>query len=270
MSRSQRLVRAMAAFCLVIASQSNAQAPEQILRGILNATRQGQQAPVPSQYPPPSAGMVANPPPAQLPAGSILWPNKQAFLDATRSGTLADVYRASREEKAKLAVSVANILYTEFQVPPIPRDCRRFEDDVSTLLGNIAEANMATLSDRGPDFVNANGQSRSYAASIDNRVRELQASPGDFCDQRVMGRSVAHPYKAALVDLAREYAEATKQYVAAERDRRRAAYAQAQQAELERQQAARAAEQQRIDAEAARVRAEEQRRAQKERARVGG
>lgn len=247
-----------------------AQAPEQLLRGILNATRQGQQVPAPSQYPPPSAGMVASPPPMQLPPGSILWPNKQAFLDATRSGALADVYRASREDKAKLAASVANILYTEFQVPPISRDCRRFEDDVATLLGNVAEANTVSLSDRGPDFVNPNANSRYYSGIIDSRVRELEASTGDFCDQRVMGRPVAHPYKSALIALTREYAEATKQYVAAERDRRKAAYAQAQQAELERQQAARAAEQQRIDAEAARVRADEQRRAQKERARVGG
>lgn len=270
MSRSQRLVRAVAAFGLVIHLGAHAQAPEQLLRGILNATRQGQQAPVPSQYPPPSAGMVASPPPMQLPPGSILWPSKQAFLDATRSGVLADVYRASREEKAKLAISVANILYTEFQVPPIPRDCRRFEDDVATLLGNVAEANVASLSDRGPDFVNPNANSRYYSGIIDSRVRELEASTGDFCDQRVMGRAVTHPYKSALVALTRDYAEATKQYVVAERDRRKAVYAQAQQAEVERQQAVRAAEQQRIDAEAARVRADEQRRAQKERARVGG
>jgi len=232
----------------------------------MNAARQGQSATTPL----PSTDMVANPPPMQLPPGSILWPDKQAFLAATQSGALADVYRANREERAKLAVSVANILQTEFQVPAIPRDCRRFEDDVYTLLGNIAEANIVTLSDRGPEFVNPNSNSRSYASVIDSRVRELQASNGDYCDQRVMGRSVAHPYKAALVNLAREYAEATKQYVNSERDRRKAVYAQAQQAELDRQQAARAAEQQRIDANAARIRADEQRRALKEKSRVGG
>ena len=260
---------AIAAFSFLI-QPAKAQNPEQLLRGILNATRQGQQQSAPSQYPPPSTGMVASPPPMQLPPGSILWSNKQAFLDATRSGALADVYRATREEKAKLAASVAHILYTEFQVPPIPQDCRRFEDDVSTLLGNIAEANIVSLSDRGPDFVNPNGNGRYHSGIIDNRVSELQASSGDFCDQRAMGRSSPHPYKAALVNLAREYAEATKQYVSAERDRRKAVYAQAQQAEIERQQTVRAAEQQRIDAEAARVRAEEQRRTQKERARLGG
>jgi hypothetical protein len=268
--RLLRTVRfaAIGLFAWLSISGVYAQDPTQLLRSILNAASQGQATTAPTASP--SNDMIASTPPVQAPAGSILWANKQAFLDATRSGALIEVYGASPEEKTKLAASIANILYTEFQVPPIQKNCYRFEDDVYSLLGNVAEANMATLSDRGPEFVSTSSKIRSYGNSIDSRVRELQGSSGDYCDQRLMGRNIAHPYKAALITLTREYAEATKQYVSAERDRRKAAYLQAQQAESERQQAAKASEQQRIDAEAARVRADEQRRAQKERARIGG
>jgi hypothetical protein len=260
---------AICVFASTYAGAVRAQAPEQLLRGILNAARQGQSQTAPPTPAPPT-GMVASTPTAQIAQDSILWPTKEEFLEAARAGKLASVSRATEGQKAKLTATIANILYNEYQVPPIARDCHRFATDVFDLISNITEGKMSTLSDKGPDFVARTGSNARYGEFVDMRVKELTSGRGDFCDQRVMGRNVPHPYKAALVNLMGEYSQVIREFVNTERDRRKVTYAQAQQAEVDRQQAARAEEQKRIDVDAARIRADEQRRAQKERARVGG
>lgn len=244
-----------------------AQAPEQLLRGILNATRQGQSASVPVPYPMPGVQPAAQPglaPPAQP-----LWPSKAAFLSEVRSGKLLSYTRFNIEEERRVAGSIYAILITDFGIPLMPRDCEvSFSGHATGLIAAINSAYDEALTSTPPDFVGRNYNPARAAQGIESYKQPLRQL--STC---VAGRQRL-PYQDAMLQLADEYQQATASYVEEERFRRQteyqAAQARSRTAELERQQAARAAEQQRIDAEAARVRADEQRRAQKERARVGG
>lgn len=260
---------------------AQAQAPEQVLRGMFDAARQqrSREKPAPANQGVTAADMLGTPPIAAAAVdGPVAWPSRQAFLDATRAGEFALFRRASEVDLKKIIASVQRILAVEYKVPAISRDCYEiggFPGDVSSLLGDIAEVNVMTLSDQPPEFTNSGANRDYFVKSINTRLARLQ-NPTDptHCDSQAMGRVVPHPYKAALVSLASEYAKATQVFVEEERTRRKRGYqdgmARQQQEEHQRQAANRAAEQQRIDAESTRIRADEQRRAQKEKARVGG
>ncbi len=86
MNCSRLLLRVIATCGLAFHLGAYAQTPEQLLRGIINATRQGQSAQTPVPYPMPGGQPAAQPgitPPAQP-----LWPSKAAFLDDARTGRL--------------------------------------------------------------------------------------------------------------------------------------------------------------------------------------
>ena len=269
-----------AAFCLAWPAQ--AQSPEQLFRGLMDNAKQlhgrGQQA---AQATPgvSAADMIGSPAASQTPERAVRWGTRQSLLAATRAGKLAEFGRGASEADRKMVVaSVQRILMTEYKVPPISRDCFQiggFPGDVTSLFGDIAAVNVMTLSDQPPDFTNTNVNRKYYVDSIQSRLEQLQSvRDRTHCDDEVLGRTVPHPYKAALVSLSGDYAKATRAYVEGERNRRKAAYqevvANQQQEQQQRESSARAAEQQRIDADAARIRADEQRRAQKEKARIGG
>jgi hypothetical protein len=271
---------------------AQAQTPEQLLRGILDTVTQSRNRDKPpQQFGQPSSqgvtaadmlGSAAAAPAARQP---VLYPTRELLLNAARSGELAGFNRATAEDTKKVVASVRRILRVEYQVPPISQNCYEngpFVSDVTVLLGDLTAVQVISLSEQPPEFINTNTNQANYTESINRHLAKLQ-KPRDrtHCDEEVMGNIVPHPYKAALVSLAGDYAKATRAYVEGERARRKADYQEkvAQQQEQGRQQqeigrqrqaTAAAAEQQRIDAEAARVRQQEELRAKKEKARVGG
>ncbi len=210
-------------------------------------------------------------------ARPVFWATKQALLEATRAGQLLDLARAQPEEKAKVVASVERILVAEYQVPPLSKDCYSsgpFPGDVLGLLVGISELGANTLSDQPPNFVTGKDLTVNKAALDERIARMRDTSNRTLCDGEALGRTVPAPYKAALVKLISEYAQASSSYVGAEHDRRVAVY-QKQAAQLQQQQAAQqaasnAAQQQSIDADAARIKAEEERRARVNKSRIGG
>jgi hypothetical protein len=251
----------------LVALNVQAQAPEQILRGILNATRQGQTAPAPMPFPMPTPQQAIQPglaPPAQP-----IWPSKAAFLDDARSGKLLGYNGINLNDERRVGGSLYAILVSDYGIPLMPRDCGvHFAGQATALIAAINRAYEDALTNSPPDFVG-----RNYNPSRSTQQLEGFKQPFRGASACAVGGQ-RQPYQDAMLSLAEEYQQTTAMYVDAERTRRQMAYqeaqARAQAAEEQRQAAARAAEQQKIDAEAARIRADEQRRAQKERARVGG
>jgi hypothetical protein len=270
----------MSLLALFMCSAAQAQTPEQLLRAMRDAARQQGQATSGKSVT--AADLIGGAPAATGQGAAVLWPNRQAFLAATQAGELASFHSASEPERDRVVASIQRILNNEYRVPAISRECFRtggFYGDIVALLSDIAQANTITLSDQGPDFINASANRDYYTESIERRLARMQSTRDrTHCDGESMGRVVPHPYKAALVSLASDYSKATQAYVEGERNRRQVAYRETaarhqqeqQQEQQQRQSAARAIEQQRIDAEAARVRADEQRRAQQEKNRIGG
>lgn len=221
-------------------------------------------------------------------AGPGNWPTKAALLAAARAGTFAglpEVRVDVERETAPLTDSVLHILRQEYGVPTYetgidggPFNCRTSAAlKVRGLLTIVTEANIDTLSDRPPAFARDR-----YDDVVQRQVRDEMLNAGlGLCATKVMGKAQPHPYAAALQKLAQEFNDATSEYVEAERERRRSAYAQeqakqqaAQRAQADaraRQEAeAQAAERQRIEAERARIEAENKRRRQQDKNRVAG
>ncbi|MBW8844020.1 MAG: hypothetical protein JF607_03475 [Burkholderiales bacterium] len=265
---------------------AHAQSPENLLRGLVDSAKQARKskntpqeaAPAPAATNVSAADLVDGAPSPAVTNSPVPLPTRQTLLAATESGQFIALNRAGSEERKKLVASVQRVLMAEYKVPAISPECYEiggFAADVSGLLSDIGEVNAITLSDQPPDFTNTQVNRARLVSDIDRRLSSLQA-PRDrtHCDGESMGRMVPHPYKAALVRLAGDYAKATQAYVEAERTRRQTEYretqARQQQEQQQRQAEARAAEQQRIDAEAARIKAEQEKRAKKEKSRVAG
>lgn len=272
---------AVATFSLTPAAE--AQSPENLLRGLVDSAKQARKAKnIPSEAASAPAAVSASDlvGGAPAPAGgtAVAWPTRQALLAATEAGQFIALNRADSADRKRFVTSVQRILNAEYKVPAISAECYEiggFASDVHGLLSDIAEANAITLGTEPPEFTNTQGNRARIVGDIDRRLASLQ-SPRDrtHCDGESMGRMVPHPYKAALVRLAGDYAKATQVYVEGERTRRQTEYREAvarqQQEQQQRQAEARAAEQQRIDAEAARIKAEQEKRAKKEKSRVAG
>lgn len=263
---------------------AQAQAPENLLRGLVDSAKQARKAkntpaePASAPAAVSAADLVGGSPAAAATTAALPWPTRQALLAATESGQFIALNRADSADRKRFVASVQRILNAEYKVPAISVECYEiggFAADVHGLLSDIAEVNAITLGTEPPDFTSAQGNRARIVSDIDRRLASLQ-SPRDrtHCDSDNMGRLVPHPYKAALVRLAGDYAKATQAYVEAERTRRQTEYREAvarqQQEQQQRQAEARAAEQQRIDAEAARIKAEQEKRAKKDKSRVAG
>ncbi len=253
---------------------AQAQTQEQILRGVIDTVTPGRNRDKATPAPAVTAGdMLGSRVETTKTPHNVLYPTRKQLLKATRAGELAGLSRASPDDKKRLVESVQRILAMEYQVPPISQECAQhwFPSDVFGLLSEISDAKISTLDDQPPEFTTPANYQTTRIESIDRRLANLQ-NPRDptTCDSRALGRVVPHPYKAALVSLAGNFAKATQNYVDHERARRVAQHQEVQAQANQRQATVRAAEQQRIDAEAARVRAAEQRRADKEKARIGG
>lgn len=280
MNRSKNGRNAVAAGLLLAASCANTwaqpQLPDQLLRGVLDAVTQaqgrGRDRASPS-VPVTAADMMGGIVTSTAIPQNVLYPSRQQLLEAAQHGELAGLDRAEPEEKKRFVDSVHHIFAVEYQISPISKECAQhwFPSDVYGLLSRIAQAKVSTLNDQPPEFTTPANYQRTIIESIDGRLADLQ-NPRDatVCDSRAMGRAVPHPYKAALVSLAGDFAKATQIYVDAQRSRRKAQYEGVLAQDRQRKAQAQAAQQQRIDAEAARIRADEQRRANKEKARVGG
>lgn len=263
---------------------AQAQSPENLLRGLVDSAKQSRKArSAPSEAASAPAGVSAAdlvggaPTPAGITA-TTPWPTRQALLAATEAGQFIALNRADSADRKQFVASVQRILNAEYKVPAISAECYEiggFPSDVYFLLSDIAEANAITLGTEPPEFTNTQGNRARIVGEIDRRLASLQ-TPRDrtHCDGENMGRMVPHPYRAALVRLAGDYAKATQAYVEGERTRRQTEYREAvarqQQEQQQRQAEARAAEQARIDAEAARIKAEQEKRAKKEKSRVAG
>lgn len=277
--RASLVVAAVAS--LSLASAAQAQSPENLLRGLVDSAKQSRKAKsAPAEAASAPAAVSASDLVGGAPAGgtAMAWPTRQAFLAAAEAGQFIALNRADSADRKRFVTSVQRIMNAEYKVPAISAECYEiggFASDVHGLLSDIAEANALTLGTEPPDFTNTQVNRIRLLDDIDRRLASLQ-SPRDrtHCDGESMGRLVPHPYKAALVRLAGDYAKATQAYVDAERLRRQTEYREAvarqQNEQQQRQAEARAAEQQRIDAEAARIRAEQERRAKKEKSRVAG
>lgn len=263
---SRQLLASLALTGALLTS-AQAQAPEQLLRGILNATRQGQTGQLPVPFPTPAPQQAMRPglaPPAQP-----LWPSKAAFLDDARSGKLLGYNGINLNDERRVGGSLYAILVSDYGIPLMPRDCGvHFTGQATALIAAINRAYEDALTNSPPDFVG-----RNYNPSRSTQQLEGFKQPFRGASACAVGGQ-RQPYQDAMLSLAEEYQQTTAMYVDAERTRRQMAYqeaqARAQAAQEQRQAAARAAEQRKIDAEAARIRADEQRRAQKERTRVGG
>ncbi len=279
------------ALCSSVQTPVQAQAPEQVLRGIFDVIRQQRQGTGTPGIPgtPGGAGVTAadilggaaaSPAAAAspIPEGAAIWPNRLAFLSAAQGGELIAFRKAAGAERNRVVVSIQYLLMKEYKVPPISQECFQsggFLGDITGLLEDIADVNAMTLSDEPPSFTNTKAYRDNYVNSINTRLTRMQNSKDrTYCDSEVMGQVVLHPYKAAWVNLAGDYSKATQAFVEGERNRRKAAYQEAaarqQQEAQQRQTAQRAEDQQRLEAEAARIKADEQRRAQKEKSRIGG
>jgi hypothetical protein len=214
----------------------------------------------------------------------MFWTTKREFLSATREGVLVGLSRANSEDQDKVIASVERILITEYQIPPLTRDCYQagpFRGDVLGLLGGLGALEAGGLTTQPPNFVNRDDQSALKAEILERMTRMRGSANRDLCDGENMGRGVLAPYKAALLELGKEYNAATFEWVKAERARRVDRYqgqlARQQQQEAsdrataqQAQAASRAAEQQSINAENARIKAEQERRALINKNRVGG
>lgn len=283
-----KIALALAAM-LMGTAPSQAQMPEQLLRGILGAvSQQNSRQPAPAGHPVPQFVNTTQPevvvPSRAAPVPRVAYPTKSALLAATLRGDFAMLARASGEDRQKLVDSVLRILHREYSVPALPENCDYwFAADVFNLFSLATEANVGTLSDKAPEFYNyASSSQAKVQQEISDRLQKLQ-SPRDptACDSRAMGKIAPHPYKIALPSLLTEYAQATQEYVESERAARKQSYqsnlAKQQEQERERQAVvqarqveAKVAEQKRIEAEATRIRQEQQRRDQQDRTRVGG
>lgn len=269
---------------LALMTTAQAQAPENLLRGLVDSAKQARKAkntPAELASAPAAvsvADLVGGAPAAAPTTAALPWPTWQALLAATESGQFIALNRADSADRKRFIASVQRILNAEYKVPAISAECYEiggFAADVHGLLSDIAEVNAITLGTEPPDFTSTQSNRARIVSDIDRRLASLQ-SPRDrtHCDSDSMGRLVPHPYRAALVRLSGDYAKATQAYVEAERTRRKTEYREAvarqQQEQQQRQAEARAAEQKRIDAEAARIKAEQEKRAKKEKSRVAG
>ena len=253
-----------------------AQSPfDGFLRELKNSIKQQHQQRGQSGSPPAplNAQEVFGLPHAQQPAhgGPVIWRDKVEFLEATRSGALSNAASMSSRDRGPLKKSIIQILYTDYRVPYIPEDrCAGLEDEVYLPISMIAAAHMETLSDQAPDFYKPPRQQDPATSPLTLQLRSIQTNLWDGCDQKVLGKLTPHPYRNALIQLLKEYSEATAQYVAATRDQRVHAYQQQQAERHQQQQARQASERQRIAQEAERIREEEERRVRIQRNRVGG
>lgn len=253
------------------------------------------------------------------PAQTVLWASKADFLAATRNGELIAIDKAASKELTPIAISIASILQTDYGVvlPFRIRDIKKltdtcalsFEITIARALNAVTKLHADTLTQEPPDFYKDTKE--STITDIGYMERNLKsANYGNDCDMGILGARKPHPYKAALLQLMGEYGQATKDYVEAERERRKTAYAEEQVQKLAQQTARddaqakrdaedktareyahqqqareqkaradaqakrdadiRAAEQQRINAERDRILREQKRREELERNRVGG
>jgi hypothetical protein len=219
-----------------------------------------------------------------------LWKSKAEFLAAARNGDLIKINEVQfpGKESTPIVISIASILRTDYGVTLPFKEINQkavdtlagggcifvFDRDVGEALGSVAKLNAETLSDAPPDFYNLPSDETIHGVGISQRL-------GDACDITTLGARKLHPYKAALLKLTDEYGQATKEYVEAERTRRKNAYAEAlakEQAELKasadaqakKDADARVVEQQGIEAEHVRIEAEEKKREEQNKNRIGG
>lgn len=253
-----------------------------LLKGVMDAAQQrqvpnSQNIPLPEGILPPSQD-------SKEPAGP--WPSRIELLEAAKNGTFnglpnlhGGIHGADIES---FNLSIKSILQGEYGVPRFPDwpgTCRReFMATVFRLFRSVTEANLNVLGNQPPEFINT--QARDRSEEIRKAIQELQRT-GDSCDSRILGQWKAHPYKEATPKLLGEYGQAISQWVVAERERRKTAYAENQsriqaeqrareEAQAKRNAEQRAAEQKRIDAERMRIEADQKRRQQKEKSRIAG
>lgn len=216
-----------------------------------------------------------------MPMSVARWPTQAAFLEATRQGEFTGIPNlrlnlgSYDEEMAPFTLSVKAILHTEYGVPALPDwqgGCgAEFVQGVTRVFQNIAQLQVATVSDKPPEF--SREISERGVEDVRRDLAQLQR-PGGWCDGTSMGKPKVHPYKAAAAKLAQAFGDAMAAWADAERKRRQVAYAEEQkqaQAEADARAAKqRAAEQQRIDADRARIEADEKRRQQAKKSKVAG
>lgn len=295
-SRRSLLALAVAVVCVALAPGVQAQNLGDLLNQVIKGAPQQQAAP----QPPTSGQLPSGLQPSAAPpeaVESVLWANKAEFLAVTRNGDLIAIDRAAyfgSKELTPIAISIASILHADYGVA-LPFSLSDFREknpnknknyyciqsfeigDVVGMLSPVTEMHAKTLSQEPPDF---------YKAPSDDSIRHVETAVRNIkqdnsCDQQILGARKPHPYKAALLKLMDEYGQATKDYVEAERGRRKTAYAEEQAQKQAQQKArddvqakqdadARAAKQQRIDEERARIQHEQKRREEQNKNRVGG
>lgn len=314
-SRGSLLAVVVAVACTTVAPSVQAQVGlGELLNKALNGAPQQQEASQPSASTQLPSGLQPGAAPTKS-AEPVLWASKADFLVATRNGDLIAIDRAAyfgSKELTPIAISIASILHADYGVtlPFSLSDLRKgdlqnsgciqgFERDIDEMLSPVTKMHAQTLSQEPPDFYKAPSNGSTHG--VDTAVMFLRR--GNNCDQRILGASKPHPYKAALLKLMDEYGQATKEYVEAERERRKVAYveeqahradvqakrdaeakaarqlAQQQQAKEQKARAdaqakqaadARAAEQQRIEEERTRIQREQKKREEQEKSRIGG
>jgi hypothetical protein len=208
----------------------------------------------------------------------VAYATREQMMKATRAGMLAESGNASIADKQELVRSVQRILVKDYGVPPISPDCRPiFEEDVKYLHQRITLVNVQTLSNQPPEFTAVFPSTRQYVQEIEEKLEALRNPKSGglpHCDKNAMGKSIPHPYKAALITYFKEYAKETMAYVPEERARRVAKYqaAVAAQQDAERQRIAsdKAARQKVFEADRDRIQEEEAKRAKKEKSRLAG
>lgn len=220
----------------------------------------------------------AKPPAAPAAAERSLWGSKAEFLAAARKGDLSEMAQVTNFGDADFAPvlrSITHILRTDYKVPPLPRDAGcdlEYREGTKRFMRNVTLLHTTTLSEKAPTFF----RESSAEPAVQESIRTMERGSGN-CDMQVLGKRVRHPYAQALTSLMQEYGQATKEYVEAERTRRKTAYAK-EQAQVAAEQRAKAdakakrdaEEQERIDAERARVEAEQKRLRDQNKQRVGG
>ena len=218
-------------------------------------------------------------------AGADLrWPTKAALLAAASAGEFAGIPRSGDADAQTdlLAASVLYVLQKEYGVPPLPNDrqcARGAASEVKYLLSSVLTYSNAGLSNRPPEF-STNINVEPIAENLRSQIKRA-GTGGGWCEVEVNGSRRPHPYGAALLSLADEFAKSSDRWVDAERLARQKAYATrvaTQKAEddqklAERQRAdaeRRATEQQRIDTERSRIEADQKRRQQQDKNRIAG
>jgi hypothetical protein len=265
---------------------------EQLLNGAISAASRRLHQAIPEAGPassqPPGIAPAATAPQANQPLPP--WPTKAALLEATRRGEfkgLPEIRVNPDQETAPLTNSVIRILRIEYKVPPLTGNdtmgsltCRSSASmEIRRLLTAITDGQIQSLSDKPPTFYRETNTAARQQNLVE-AIKQLGKGSG-LCTTKELGVEKPHPYGLALAKLADEFSAATKDYVEAERERRKAAYEQAQarvqadqqasaDAKAQRDSDARAAEQKRIATERARIEADQQRRRQIEKSRVAG